>query len=70
MNRVINTIKSRRLKKLIRDKDYYLYRLDLMETRIHDWKFYYSKAKTNIEKTYCNKMINMYLKRLIYYIYK
>ena len=63
-------MKSRYLKKLINDKEYYLKRTDLMETKIYEWKSYYNKATTNTERTYCNKMIKMYLKRFIYYINK
>ena len=70
MNKTIDVIKSRYLKKLINDKEYYLKRTDLMEAKIYEWKSYYNKATTNTERAYCNKMIKMYLKRLIYYIYK
>lgn len=70
MNKTIDLLRIKCLKKLIRDKDYYLTRTDQMESKIYEWKSYYNKATTNTERTYCNKMIRMYLKRFIYYIYK
>lgn len=63
-------MKVKYLKKVINDKEYYLKRTDLIENKIYQWKFYYNKATTSIEKECCKKMINMYLKRLIYYINK
>jgi len=70
MNKTIDLIKSRYLKSLINDKEYYLKRTDLMESKIYQWKSYYNKSTTNTERMYCNKMIKMYLKRFIYYINK
>jgi len=70
MNKIIDLLITKYLKKLIRDEDYYLERTDQMESEIYRWKSYYNKATTNTERMYCNKMIKMYLKRFIYYINK
>lgn len=66
----MNNIKFKYFKNIINDKDYSLKRIDLIETKIYQWKSYYNKATTSIEKECCKKMINMYLKRLMYYINK
>lgn len=70
VNRTIDTIKLKYLKKLIKDNEYFLKRMDFTENKIYRWKSYYNKATTNTERICCNKMIKMYLKRLIYYINK
>lgn len=70
MNKTIDLLTIKYLKKLIKDNDYYLKRTDQMESKIYQWKSYYNKATTNTERIYCNKMIRMYLKRFIYYINK
>ena len=70
VNRTVDTIRLKYLKKLIKDDEYFLKRMDFIENKIYQWKSYYNKATTNTERMYCNKMINMYLKRLIYYIYR
>lgn len=63
-------MKIKYLKKLINDKEYYLKRTDSIENKIYQWKSYCNNATTSIERECCRKMIDMYLKRFIYYISK
>lgn len=67
---MLETLKMRYSRKKIVAKEYPLDRANLMNSYISHWKSLEASAKTSREKTLCRLMINMYLKRYIYYIYK
>ena len=68
--KTLDTIKSKYIRKIISNVEYNLKRTDDMQNYIYQWKQQYNNAKTNTQRAYCQKMISMYLKRFIYYIYK
>ena len=67
---ILNTAKTKYIRKIISNVEYSLKRTDDMQNHIYQWKQQYNNSKTNTERMYCQKMINMYLKRFIYYINK
>lgn len=57
-------------RKKIGEKQYTLDRANLMSIQIFRWKSLEKSAKTTRERTLCRLMLNMYLKRYIYYLNK
>ena len=65
-----NLIKLKRAKAIISDKEYCVGRADKMNDKIQHYKILMGGATTTTEKVFFLKMIRMYTKRYIYYIYK
>lgn len=63
-------IKLKRAKPLISDKEYSIGRADRMNDKIQHYKILMRDATTNTERIFFLKMIRMYMKRYIYYVYK
>lgn len=65
-----NLIKLKRAKAIISDKEYYVGRADRMNDKVQHYKMLMRDATTNTERAFVLRMIRMYMKRYIYYIYK
>ena len=65
-----NLIKLKRAKAIISDKEYYVGRADRMNDKVQHYKILMRDAKTTTEREFVLRMIRMYMKRYIYYIYK
>ena len=63
-------IKLKRAKAIISDKEYYVGRADRMNDKVQHYKMLMRGATTITERRFVLKMIRMYMKRYIYYIYK
>ena len=63
-------IKLKRAKAIISDKEYYVGRADRMNDKVQHYKMLMRDATTTTERRFVLKMIRMYTKRYIYYIYK
>lgn len=63
-------IKLKRAKAIISDKEYYIGRADRMNDKVQHYKMLMRDATTTTERRFVLKMIRMYMKRYIYYIYK
>ena len=63
-------IKLKRAKAIISDKEYYVGRADRMNDKVQHYKILMRDATTTTERAFFLKMIRMYMKRYIYYIYK
>ena len=63
-------IKLKRAKAIISDKEYYVGRADRMNDKVQHYKMLMRDATTITERRFVLKMIRMYMKRYIYYIYK
>lgn len=63
-------IKLKRAKAIISDKEYYVGRADRMNDKVQHYKMLMRDATTTTERRFVLKMIRMYMKRYIYYIYK
>ena len=63
-------IKLKRAKRLIEDKEYCIGRADRMNDKVQHYKILMRDATTNTERVFFLKMIRMYMKRYIYYVYK
>lgn len=63
-------IKLKRAKAIISDKEYYVGRADRMNDKVQHYKILMRDATTTTERRFVLKMIRMYMKRYIYYIYK
>lgn len=63
-----NTIKVRHLKRTIQAKGYAESRADYMNDQIQRWKDIRAHAHTAKARRFCDEMVNMYLKRYIFYI--
>ena len=70
MRNYLDTTKVRYIKRLILSKDYNLSRADRMNDLVHHWKESCNHTNTVTGRTYCNMMVNMYMKRYQYYINK
>ena len=65
-----NLIKLKRAKAIISNKEYYIGRADRMNDKVQHYKMLMRGATTTTERRFVLKMIRMYMKRYIYYIYK
>jgi hypothetical protein len=65
-----NLIKLKRAKAIISNKEYYVGRADRMNDKVQHYKMMMRDATTNTERAFVLRMIRMYMKRYIYYIYK
>ena len=65
-----NLIKLKRAKAIISDKEYYVGRADRMNDKVQHYKMMMRDATTITERAFVLRMIRMYMKRYIYYIYK
>lgn len=65
-----NLIKLKRAKAIISNKEYYVGRADRMNDKIQHYKILMRDATTTTERRFILRMIRMYMKRYIYYIYK
>ena len=65
-----NLIKLKRAKAIISDKEYYVGRADRMNDKVQHYKILMRNATTTTERNFVLRMIRMYMKRYIYYIYK
>ena len=65
-----NLIKLKRAKAIISDKEYYVGRADRMNDKVQHYKILMRSATTTTEREFVLRMIRMYMKRYIYYIYK
>ena len=65
-----NLIKLKRAKAIISNKEYYVGRADRMNDKVQHYKMMMRSATTNTERRFVLRMIRMYMKRYIYYIYK
>lgn len=63
-------IKLKRAKAIISDKEYYVGRADRMNDKVQHYKMLMRDATTTTERRFVLRMIRMYTKRYIYYIYK
>jgi hypothetical protein len=63
-----DSIKLKRAKLLIADKEYSIGRADRMNDKVQHWKLMLRDATTITEKEFCLSMIKMYLKRYMYYV--
>ena len=63
-------MKLKRAKAIISDKEYYVGRADRMNDKVQHYKILMRDATTTTERRFVLKMIRMYMKRYIYYIYK
>jgi hypothetical protein len=63
-------IKLKRAKAIISDKEYYVGRADRMNDKVQHYKMLMRDATTTTERRFVLKMVRMYMKRYIYYIYK
>jgi len=54
----------------VTSKNYFIDRLDTMNTNIKYWKRRYSECPNRKGKEYCFYMLNMYIKRYVYYANK
>ena len=63
-------IKLKRAKAIISNKEYYVGRADRMNDKVQHYKMLMRDATTTTERRFVLKMIRMYMKRYVYYIYK
>lgn len=63
-------IRLKRAKRLIVDKEYYIGRADRMNDKVQHYKILMRDATTTAERVFFFKMLRMYMKRYIYYVYK
>lgn len=68
--RYYEIMKLKRAKAIISDKEYYVGRADRMNDKVQHYKMLMRDATTTTERRFVLKMIRMYMKRYIYYIYK
>ena len=68
--RYYEIMKLKRAKAIISDKEYYVGRADRMNDKVQHYKILMRDATTTTERRFVLKMIRMYMKRYIYYIYK
>lgn len=60
-------IKVTYLKRLINSKEYTIRRADEMNNRVQYWKESSRRANTQRCRDFCKTMVDMYLKRYMYY---
>lgn len=65
-----DTFKSKMLRKRISSSGYHLRRLNETNNKIQYWILSLQEANTKAGRKYCSEMINMYLKRYIFYLTK
>jgi len=65
-----NLIKLKRAKAIITNKEYYVGRADRMNDKVQHYKMMMRDTTTITERAFVLRMIRMYMKRYIYYIYK
>lgn len=70
MNALITAFKSKQLRKKVSSPGYYLERLNEMNSKIQYWLLSLKEANTTAGRTYCNMMVDMYLKRYRFYLNK
>ena len=63
-----DTIKILYLKKLINSKGYTTSRADTMNDRVQYWREAQSHATTNKCRQFCGEMVDMYVKRYMFYV--
>ena len=68
--RYYEIMKLKRAKAIISDKEYYVGRADRMNDKVQHYKMLMRDATTTTERRFILRMIRMYMKRYIYYIYK
>lgn len=56
------------LRRVIQSKEYTASRADAMNNRIHYWKESKKQSNTKSQRDFCDTMIEMYLKRYIFYV--
>lgn len=70
MKELLNTLKVKYIKKTIAEEGYKLQRLNEMNGKIQYWMMSEKHTNTAAGRTYCNMMVDMYMKRYQYYINK
>ena len=70
MQNLINILKIKYIRKIITSGGYSFQRLNDMNGKVQYWLLSQQQANTIAGRTYCNMMVNMYMKRYQYYINK
>lgn len=63
-------IRLKRAKAIISNKEYYIGRADRMNDKVQHYKILMRDATTTTERSFFLRMIRMYMKRYIHYVYK
>ena len=63
-------MKLKRAKAIISNKEYYIGRADRMNDKVQHYKMLMRDATTTTERMFFLKMIGMYMRRYVYYVYK
>jgi hypothetical protein len=63
-------MKLKRAKAIISNKEYYIGRADRMNDKVQHYKMLMRDATTTTERMFFLKMVGMYMRRYVYYVYK